>query len=203
VSSQRELFPTQPSLPSGFAYAADFLTAAEEANLSAAIGALTLTEARYKEWSAKRRIPSYGGRYDFDRNELLAAPPVPAFLEPLRERVAAWCAVPARQFRQALIAEYRPGTRLGWHRDVPQFEVVAGVSLVGRARLRLRRYPHVIGGRDRSLVVDLEPRSAYSLRGAARWDWQHAISPTPELRYSITFRTLRGEREFRPVAPSR
>jgi hypothetical protein len=27
------------------------------------------------------------------------------------------------------------------------------------------------------------------LRDAARWRWQHAVSPTKELRYSITFRT--------------
>jgi alkylated DNA repair dioxygenase AlkB len=195
VPSQRELFPTRPSLPSGFVCAADFLTAREEAELLAAIGASTLEEARYKEWNAKRRIASYGGRYDFERNALLAAPPVPAFLQALRERVARWCGVPARQFRQALIAEYRPGTQLGWHRDVSQFEVVAGVSLAGRARLRLRRYPHVVGNRERSLTVDLEPRSVYSLRGTARWDWQHAIAPTPELRYSITFRTLRADRD--------
>jgi hypothetical protein len=40
--------------------------------------------------------------------------------------------------------------------------------------------------------MDLEPRSAYSITGHARWGWQHAISPTKELRYSITFRTLPG-----------
>jgi alkylated DNA repair dioxygenase AlkB len=35
----------------------------------------------------------------------------------------------------------------------------------------------------------LAPRSIYLLRGAARWDWQHSVSPTRSLRYSITFRT--------------
>jgi alkylated DNA repair dioxygenase AlkB len=39
--------------------------------------------------------------------------------------------------------------------------------------------------------VLLEPRSAYALTGAARWSWQHSIPATKELRYSITFRTLR------------
>ena len=29
------------------------------------------------------------------------------------------------------------------------------------------------------------------MREASRWDWQHAIAPTPGLRYSVTFRTLR------------
>ena len=35
----------------------------------------------------------------------------------------------------------------------------------------------------------LTPRSAYVLRGVARWGWQHSVAPTPALRYSITFRT--------------
>jgi alkylated DNA repair dioxygenase AlkB len=42
------------------------------------------------------------------------------------------------------------------------------------------------------MTIDLAPRSAYLMRDAARWQWQHAISPTKELRYSITFRTLRN-----------
>ncbi|HEX7256079.1 MAG TPA: hypothetical protein VF236_09155 [Gaiellaceae bacterium] len=39
--------------------------------------------------------------------------------------------------------------------------------------------------------VLLEPRSGYVLTGPARTSWQHSIPPTKELRYSITFRTLR------------
>jgi alkylated DNA repair dioxygenase AlkB len=46
----------------------------------------------------------------------------------------------------------------------------------------------------------LEPRSAYVLRGVARWRWQHAISPTKALRYSITFRTMRDEARLRRVS---
>ena len=30
----------------------------------------------------------------------------------------------------------------------------------------------------------------YVLHDEARWRWQHAISPTKALRYSITFRTM-------------
>jgi hypothetical protein len=29
------------------------------------------------------------------------------------------------------------------------------------------------------------------MEGDVRWRWQHHIPPTKELRYSITFRTLR------------
>jgi alkylated DNA repair dioxygenase AlkB len=88
-----------------------------------------------------------------------------------------------------MIAEYLPGTPLGWHRDVPQFEQIIGVSLLGHARLRFRPYPPAAGQRT-MFVIDLPPRSAYIMRGSARWNWQHAVSPTRELRYSITFRTL-------------
>ena len=43
--------------------------------------------------------------------------------------------------------------------------------------------------REFELVV--EPRSGYVLAGEARTAWKHHIPPAKELRYSITFRTLR------------
>jgi alkylated DNA repair dioxygenase AlkB len=65
--------------------------------------------------------------------------------------------------------------------------VVAGVSLGSTATMRFRRFPPRKGAPVYTL--DLAPRSAYVLRGDARWKWQHGIAPTPALRYSITFRT--------------
>ena len=58
--------------------------------------------------------------------------------------------------------------------------------------MRFRRYPHRAGARG-GFALDLAPRSIYVLAGDARWQWQHAISPTKTLRYSITFRTRRRE----------
>jgi alkylated DNA repair dioxygenase AlkB len=190
-ATELELFPTLPRLPAGLRYEEDFLDAAEEEALVAQLSALPLREARYKEWTAKRRVVSYGGHYDFDRRELLPEQPMPAFLASVRDRAAKWVGIAAAQFDHALVAEYRPGTELGWHRDVPEFSVVIGISLAGSARMRLRPYPHVPGTRERALALELAPRSIYSLRGDARWRWQHAISPTKTLRYSLTFRTLR------------
>ena len=89
----------------------------------------------------------------------------------------------------ALVAEYRPGTALGWHRDVPDFERVVGVSLGGACRMRFRRWPPRAPRRADVLSLELAPRSAYVLQGEARWGWQHSIAATPTLRYSITFRT--------------
>jgi alkylated DNA repair dioxygenase AlkB len=116
---------------------------------------------------------------------------VPEFLFPLRERAAAWAGIAPERFANALVAEYRPGTPLGWHRDVPDYELVFGVSLAGTARMRLRRYPPVNPRRADVISLTLPHRSAYLLRGTARWGWQHSIAATEALRYSITLRTLR------------
>jgi alkylated DNA repair dioxygenase AlkB len=187
---QNAAFPiAADSVVRGYVYEPEFLSQAEEAALMEKIQALPLQQAEYKQFRAKRRIKSYGGRYDYSANRLLEAEPIAAFLHPLRERVADWAGRPAEHFAQALVAEYAPGTQLGWHRDVPDFELVVGVSLGSACRMRFRRYPP--RPRERSIAAELAPRSIYRLEGAARWEWQHRIPPTPGLRYSITFRTQR------------
>jgi alkylated DNA repair dioxygenase AlkB len=153
---------------------------------------LPLQEAQYRQYTAKRRIVSYGGSYDFSSNELRPAGPIPGFLHPLRERIAQRTGIAATEWNHALVAEYAPGTQLGWHRDVPEFETIVGVSLAGACRMRLRPYPPAKGRDPRALVLTVEPRSVYWMRDDARWRWQHAISPTKSLRYSITFRTRRA-----------
>lgn len=184
-------FATPSAPPDGFRYAEEVVSPAAETALVAEIARLPLANAQYKEWTANRRVVSYGGRYDFSRNALEPAPPVPPFLHDLRAAAAAFAGLPAGELTHAVIAEYRAGTQLGWHRDVPQFEHVVGISLLGPARMRLRSFPHAPRSGERALKIELAPRSIYCLSGAARWHWQHAISPTPGLRYSITFRTLR------------
>ncbi len=188
--SQQPLFAADDAAPAGLRYAAEFLAAAEEQQLLAWIATLPLQPAQYKEWRARRRVVSFGGRYDFSRNELEEAPPIPAFLHPLRERIARWTGLAAGRFQHAMVAEYAPATPLGWHRDVPQFEDIVGVSLLGHARLRFRPWPPRPNQRT-THAVELAPRSVYVLQAAARWQWQHAVSPTKELRYSITFRSRR------------
>ncbi|HXC52873.1 MAG TPA: alpha-ketoglutarate-dependent dioxygenase AlkB [Candidatus Limnocylindrales bacterium] len=179
-------------LPEGFEYRPEFISAAEESELVGLIRELPLQEAQYRQFTARRRIVSFGGSYDFLHHELLPAGPLPEFLLPIRARISAWTSIPAEAYTHALVAEYQIGTPLGWHRDVPDFEAIAGLSLAGSARMRLRPYPPAKGRRDLTIRLDLEPRSAYAIVGVARWRWQHAISPTKELRYSITFRTRRS-----------
>jgi alkylated DNA repair dioxygenase AlkB len=198
--AQVDFVSSAKAVPAGFSYQPEFLNLAEESVLLKVMDSLPFTEAEYREWRAKRRIVSYGGRYDFTHHALNAAPPIPEFLNPLRERIAEWGGISPATIHHAVIAEYRPGTQLGWHRDVPDFEYILGVSLGGRARMRLRPYPPKRGVRAVH-AVELAPRSAYIFRGSARWNWQHALSPTKELRYSITFRTLRQSRPQFLTAP--
>jgi alkylated DNA repair dioxygenase AlkB len=178
-----------PALPSGWAYRPEFIDPDEEAALLAIIATLSLHEARYKGYTARRRVAHFGTSYDYDANRLLPAAPLPASLEPLRARAATWLGDAPETLVSALVAEYRPGVPLGWHRDVPDFENVVGISLAGTARMRFRRYPPVQPKKGDVLSLELAPRSAYLLRAEARWGWQHSVAPTPALRYSITFRT--------------
>ncbi|MBW8844476.1 MAG: alpha-ketoglutarate-dependent dioxygenase AlkB [Burkholderiales bacterium] len=186
------LAPSPQALPEGLAYQPEFLTVAEEAALIELVQALPLQAARYKGFVARRRVASYGGRFDYDDNRLLPAAPLIEALYPLRERVGRWAGVSAQALGHALVAEYAPGAPLGWHRDVPNFEEVFGVSLGSEAVLRFRPYPPKQLRREDMLKLPVAPRSIYALRGPARWQWQHSVAPVDALRWSVTFRTLRN-----------
>jgi alkylated DNA repair dioxygenase AlkB len=175
----------------GYVYESDFLSREEESELLGQIEGLPFSRARYKQFLAYRRIVSYGGSYDFSSRRLKTAEPIADFLHPLRARAAAWAGCAAEDFTHGLVTEYSPGTELGWHRDLPEFDLVVGISLRSSCRMRFRPYPP--GPREKSISVELEPRSIYRLQGAVRWEWQHSVPPVPALRYSITFRTLRGQ----------
>jgi alkylated DNA repair dioxygenase AlkB len=146
-------------LPSGFEYRDAFLAPSEEAELIAIAQALPLQHATYKGYTARRRTVSFAAQYDFDDNTLLPAAPIPESLWPLRDRACTWAGIDAAEVAHALVAQYPPGAPLGWHRDVPQFRDIIGISLGSACRMRLRRYPPV-GGRDPdAIVLTLQPRS--------------------------------------------
>lgn len=176
-AAQGQLFGPAAALPEGFLYVSDFIGVAEERALIKAVARLPLEAAKYRQYTARRRIALFEDA-------------IPDFLQPLRAKVAGWTGLPAQEFRHALVNEYRPGTPLGWHRDAPAYGRVAGVSLGGWARMRLRAWP---ARKEPALSLDLAPRSAYRMEGTARWSWQHSISATRELRYSVTFRTMRDK----------
>jgi alkylated DNA repair dioxygenase AlkB len=175
-------------LPEGFVHRPDFLTAEEEQALLATIGGLEFREMKMRGVAAKRRIIDYGVKYSFETFKATPGPPIPDFLIPLRDRAARLAGVEATTLAEALITEYSPGAAIGWHKDAHPFDIVIGISLLSACRFRFRR------GKVRAwetAEVLLQPRSAYVLTGPARTQWEHGIPAVKELRYSITYRTLR------------
>ncbi len=189
TSSSREpdLFCAPNALPDGFRYHPDLLSTDEEVVLAGELAALPFKPFDFHGYQANRQVVGFGYRYDYDRRAVVEAPPLPAFLEPLRAKIAESFDRPDEAFTQVLINEYRPGAGIGWHRDKPQFDEVVGVSLLAPCVLRFRRRSGESWDR-RSLTV--EPRSAYLLSGPARTIWEHSIPALDRHRYSITFRTL-------------
>ena len=188
--SQMSLFqPATPPLPEGLGYRADFLTDEEQEGLVAKLADTPFKAFEFHGFEGKRRTHSYGLRYVFDGSGLQEAERMPEWLLPARDRAAQWVKVAPDSTRHAVLTEYAPGAGIGWHRDRSVFGDVVGLSLLAPARLRFRRRAGTKWGRS-ALIV--EPGSAYLLRGEARSDWEHSIAPMETLRYSITFRTLRG-----------
>jgi alkylated DNA repair dioxygenase AlkB len=184
---QLALFQPQ-SMPAGFRYAPDLIDAGEEARLVAAFADLPFKEFAFHGFLGKRRVVSFGFRYDFNGGGLTETEPVPSFLKPVRERAAAFAGLAPDRLQHVLITEYRPGAAIGWHRDRAIFGDVIGVSLVSPCTFRMRRRRGT--GWERA-AMRLDRRSVYLMRGPSRDEWEHSIPAVDALRYSITFRSMR------------
>ena len=182
TAGQASLFDDTPG---GFAVRADFISEAEERALIAHCEALPFQPFAFHGWFGKRETVSFGWRYDFNDARVHAAPPIPEFLLPLRERAADFAGLVAADFEQALVIRYDAGAGIGWHRDRPVFDRVVGISLLAPCVLRFRRRE---GRAFRRFVVDALPRSAYLLSDEIRHEWEHSIAPMETRRFSITFR---------------
>jgi alkylated DNA repair dioxygenase AlkB len=190
--SQVDLFSSQLSAtarpaPAGFAYHAEAFTAAEERAWVEPLQALPFKPFEFHFYLGKRRIVSFGWRYDYAGRALRPSEPMPAFLLPLRERAAAVGGLDAGALQQVLVTEYDAGVTIGWHRDKPMFEDVVALSFLSPCRLRLRRKD---GDGWARWAAAIAPRSLYRLSGRARHDWEHSIPPVESRRYSVTFRTF-------------
>jgi hypothetical protein len=182
----------EPNVPSGFHYREDFITDSDELLLLDAMAGVAFSEFEMRGVVARRRVAFFGQSYD-----RAAAGPLPAFLLPLRARIAEWAGVDSEAFAMALINEYRPGTPIGWHRDAPQYSIVAGVSLLSTCRMKFRPYRSPASAsptssrRSATHAIVLARRSAYLMTQDSRNAYEHHIPPVAEPRYSLTFRTLR------------
>jgi alkylated DNA repair dioxygenase AlkB len=177
-------------LPEGFRYRPEVITPVEEAELLAHVRELPFREFEFHGYTGKRRVVSFGWRYDFTARQLQRVEDMPDFLRRLRATAAAFARVEPERFQHVLVTEYGPGAGIGWHRDKAVFGEVVGISLLAPCLFRLRR---AVGKRWERAKVVAAPRSAYLLSGPARTEWEHSIPSVEALRYSITFRNLRED----------
>ena len=189
MTTQGELFASEepPAVP-GLVLAHDAVTPAEEAELAARIDAAPLAPFQFGQWEGKRLTVHYGSAYDFGRQRLDEAPPLPDWLVAARDQLAPQVGRDPAAFQAALLIRYDPGAGIGWHRDRPQYGEVLGLSLSAPCVLRLRRRTDSAFERR---SVDLSPRSLYLLSGEVRNEWEHSIVALDVTRRSITLRTLR------------
>jgi alkylated DNA repair dioxygenase AlkB len=175
-----------PPKPEGLRYAEEFISPAAENALVGAIAALPLQPFQFGAYQGKRRVASFGFRYDYTLRRLQEADPIPDWLSPLIAQVEAFGG-PKTRIGQVLCTEYDVGVGIGWHRDKPHFDRVFGLSLGSPCKLRFRRPADTKWQR---FTLEALPRSIYMLAGPSRQVWEHSIPAVEAQRYSITFRTM-------------
>ena len=176
--------------PPGLEYRAELITPAEERDALEFVETLDFQAIEMRGQVAKRRVTQFGLRYEFGTWKLEETAPLPAELEGIRARAAEIAGVEPRVLEQTLVSRYPDGAGIGWHRDAPAFGRVVGVSLLSACRMRFQRGK---GAERQTFDLELEPRSGYLLSGSVRWEWQHSIPAAKSVRYSLTFRTLKGK----------
>lgn len=173
--------------PEGLRYQPALISPADEAAILERIRELPFREFEFHGYLGKRRVVSFGWKYDFSSQRLQKAEAIPDYLLSLRDLAALFANLEPEAFQQVLVLEYADGAGIGWHRDKAVFGEVVGISLLAPCTLRFRRK---VGGSWERANLRAEPRSAYHLSGPARSQWEHSIARVDELRYSITFRSM-------------
>ena len=185
--NQPDLFTNGPSLPEGFRYGANLIQPDQEQALLEEIRRLPFKEFEFHGFLGKRRVVSFGWRYDFNGGGLRKTEDMPNFLMAVRDKAGAFAGIAPAELQQVLVTEYRLGAAIGWHRDRSVFGDVVGFSLLAPCKFRFRRRA---GDSWSRVSLTLKPRSIYLLRGSSRTDWEHSIPAVDAPRYSLTFRNV-------------
>ena len=174
--------------PAGLRYQPALISSSDESALVERVRELPFREFEFHGYLGKRRIVSFGWKYDYSSQRIQKAEEIPDYLLSLRSLAGLFANLEPEAFQQVLVTEYADGAGIGWHRDKAVFGQVVGISLLAPCTLRFRRK---VDERWERANLRVEPRSAYHLSGPARTEWEHSISRVDVLRYSITFRSMR------------
>jgi alkylated DNA repair dioxygenase AlkB len=185
VNQQFSLFSVEAVGPKGLRYYPEFIDPSVEHDLIERVRELPLVPFQFGAFEGKRRVASFGFKYDYTLKQLQEAEEVPQWLVSLIEKAEAYGG-PALKIKQVLCTEYDAGVGIGWHRDKPHFEEVFGLSLGSACKFRFRRK---IGAKWERFTLDAGPRSLYIMT-ESRQIWEHSIPPVEEPRYSITVRSM-------------
>jgi alkylated DNA repair dioxygenase AlkB len=190
LTEQLALFSQATGVPEGLQYVAEFISPALERELIGHLSALPLQPFQFGAFEGKRRVASFGFRYDYTLQRLQPAEPIPPWLGPLIEKVEAF-GRPSTQIAQVLCTEYDVGVGIGWHRDKLHFDRIFGLSLGSPCKFRFRR---AAGAKWQRYTLVAEPGSLYMMSGESRRIWEHSIPAVEAPRYSITFRTMADQK---------
>jgi alkylated DNA repair dioxygenase AlkB len=190
LTAQLALFEAPCRVPQGLRYRREFISAHYEQELIARVAELPLKPFQFGAFEGKRRVASFGFRYDYSLQRLQQAEPTPRWLQDVIAEVEAFGGT-GTHIGQVLCTEYAEGVGIGWHRDKSHYDRVYGLSLGSVCKFRFRRKKP--GGWER-LTLETAPRSIYLMDGPARQEWEHSIPPVEAPRTSITFRTMAERR---------
>jgi hypothetical protein len=148
LPEQLSLFADRLSGPEGLRYAEEFVSPAAEKTLIGHIAALPLQPFQFGRYEGKRRVASFGFRYDYTMRRLEEADPIPEWLGSVIEKVEVFGG-PGTRTGQVLCTEYAVGVGIGWHRDKPHFDRVFKVGAFyprGSATFDLHDVGTIAGG---------------------------------------------------------
>ena len=93
ISEQSNLFAVELTLPAGFDYRENVISPGQELALINRFEALPFKPFEFHGYLGKRRVVSFGWRYDFAGATLRDSDAIPPFLLPLREQAAAFAGI--------------------------------------------------------------------------------------------------------------
>jgi alkylated DNA repair dioxygenase AlkB len=101
---------------------------------------LPLKSFEFHGFEGKRRVTSYGWKYDFDTDKVSRVTEIPPFLLPVRKLAATFAGIDPERLQRALVAEYAQGASMGWHKDKKVFGRVVGVSSLSVSQTSYRLF---------------------------------------------------------------